>query len=162
MSVPNPPPEDLVVFMRRCSPRERRFIDLVLRGEPHEIAAQTVGYRSRLAAADLLGRPQVAAAIQRAAPYLPPDIAVRALRPLLVNALTRTALGKGSAGISAVRDLIALGKAGQESPAALDEWAKRQAARALARKAEKLEPIGPTSTAEVVQDVNVRDPLDVQ
>jgi hypothetical protein len=152
-------PEGIVAAFATLRARERIFVDRVLRGEEPEIAAQSAGYRSRLAAADLLGRPKVSAAIQRAAPFLPPAIAIRALRPLLVASLTATAMRGGAAGISATRDLMALGKASEGAPSAMDAWAQRQAARVLASKDESLDPIGPASAPEIAITALPKDEL---
>lgn len=141
--------------MLRCTPSERRFIDHVLRGESHESAALSAGYRSRLAAQDLLGRPRVADALQRAASYLPAAEAYRCLRPLLTAKLVSTALAGGAAGISAGRDLQAMAKGEDKGVDLLKQWQERRAARKLATR--DAGEVARGASVELAPTIPVRD-----
>lgn len=124
--------------------RERAFVVHLMRGEPHEIAAKFAGYRQRLASTDLLGRPHVREAVQRLAPLCPPAIAVSMLRPYVLMALASRAVDPNARdGVSAARDLLALGDASAK-PSAIAAWDQRQAARGNAKPSREVQPSSPT------------------
>lgn len=79
------------------------------------------------------------------------------LKPLLVASLTKTAIDKGgAAGISAVRDLVAMGKADAAGPDAMAEWEKAMTRRKLARKDMPM----PRDKPEVGETARPKDDLD--